>query len=104
MTAYVWAISGYVTIVAVNGAGIGNSSYYIFDPKSDTSCLTTSLGKQLYVSVFAKYIIMQHVNYLCHKGSFPLKEPNARFFQDFKYSRSLKCSLHITFYVLSMCH
>ncbi|KAL5487046.1 hypothetical protein EMCRGX_G019603 [Ephydatia muelleri] len=31
------------TIVAVNGAGIGNSSYYIFDPKSDTSCLTTSL-------------------------------------------------------------
>ncbi|KAL5503279.1 hypothetical protein EMCRGX_G010202 [Ephydatia muelleri] len=31
------------TIFAVNGAGIGNSSYYIFDPKSDTSCLTTSL-------------------------------------------------------------
>ena len=33
-------------IFAVNAAGIGNSSYYIFDPESAISCLKTSLGKQ----------------------------------------------------------
>ena len=33
------------TIFAVNGAGIGNSSYYIFDSKSDALCMKTSLSK-----------------------------------------------------------